>query len=149
MRPPASQVAVYIHVCPDSKELKTSKEFNSIDKMELMNILICMIPVRNRLSSLRDYFCRGAQRTDEASSSPEAQYQQNKWACVGLLWFQYGSCCKEASNCKTCMLHTHLKPSRNDDLYQGAQTFSLAMPNCYFMVGHGKSKHLFKIVWGW
>ncbi len=41
-------------------------------------------------ASLRDYFYRGAQRTDREllhmvqRQSPEVQYQQNQWACGGL-----------------------------------------------------------------
>ncbi len=50
------------------------------------------------LSSLRDYFYRGVQRTDRElrhtvqPQSPEAQYQQNQRACGGLPEEQEAPC---------------------------------------------------------
>lgn len=57
-----SQAAVYIQACPDTYNVrsKSSKEPKVLSvvlgKMEMITMLTCLIPVRNMLSSLRDYF---------------------------------------------------------------------------------------------
>ncbi len=79
MPPPTSQftsMSVQTHVI---YVVKTLKEFNKkvlsvfFGKMEVITILTYdsseSFPVRNMLSSLRDYFYRGVQRTDKRASS--------------------------------------------------------------------------------
>lgn len=67
-----------------------------------VNMLTCMIPVnypvRNKLSSLRDYFLeyRGLRALSHGIKTiPEDQYQQNQQACGELQSFKYGCCCKD------------------------------------------------------
>ena len=73
--------------------------------------MICIIPQRNMLSTLRDYFYRGVQRTDRElrhmvqQKSPEAQYQQNQHSC------------EKTTHLKMLVLQTHLSPGNIEDAY--------------------------------